>query len=221
MLLSGLSLLAFGSFNHTRYSYTPIRVACVGDSITEGSGYPDDLQKILGRDYAVANFGVSGSTVQLHSDRPYVYQTAYRLAQMYNPEIIVIMLGTNDARQNSQESIENFTANYERMVLKLQELRSAPDIWLVEPPPILNNTLGLSEENLLSNVIPGIRQAASNLGLPTINVHLVLNDSSEYFYDGVHPNNKGAQLIAQHVGQTIISDTAQPEYSDFQFSDDA
>ncbi|MEY4378897.1 MAG: hypothetical protein RLZ85_778, partial [Verrucomicrobiota bacterium] len=46
----------------------PIKVACVGDSITLGSGaqkgksYPAQLQGLLGDGYQVGNFGVSGRT---------------------------------------------------------------------------------------------------------------------------------------------------------------
>lgn len=41
----------------------PTRVACVGDSITAITGYPSDLQSLLGPNYSVKNFGVNGSTV--------------------------------------------------------------------------------------------------------------------------------------------------------------
>src|SRR3989339_2168821 len=68
----------------------PIRVACVGDSITEGSGYPDKLQTLLGSNYNVRNFGVSGSTVSQHSTLPYIDQIEFRKAEDFNPEIVVI-----------------------------------------------------------------------------------------------------------------------------------
>lgn len=76
----------------------PIRVACVGDSITQGSGYPAKLQVLLGTNYSVGNFGVSGSTVTLNSTKPYMNQTAFEKAQQFQPKVVVIMLGTNDAR---------------------------------------------------------------------------------------------------------------------------
>ena len=44
-----------------------IRVACVGDSITVGSNYPNYLWMLLGSDYVVGNFGVGSTTVSLHS----------------------------------------------------------------------------------------------------------------------------------------------------------
>jgi hypothetical protein len=47
----------------------PIRVSCVGDSITAGScssktnGYPAVLQGVLGSNYVVGNYGNSGKTM--------------------------------------------------------------------------------------------------------------------------------------------------------------
>ena len=55
----------------------PIKVACVGDSITQGSGaqkgksYPAQLQGLLGEGYLVGNFGVSGRTLLKKGDFPY------------------------------------------------------------------------------------------------------------------------------------------------------
>jgi len=58
---------------------TPVKIACVGDSITEGSGltspatqsYPARLQRLLGTNYNVRNFGVSGRTLLKQGDFPY------------------------------------------------------------------------------------------------------------------------------------------------------
>lgn len=56
----------------------PVRIACIGDSITYGMGlehrevecYPSVLQRLLGPGYLVGNFGNSGRTVYLHTYRP-------------------------------------------------------------------------------------------------------------------------------------------------------
>src|SRR5262245_47466097 len=56
-----------------------VNVACVGDSITAGSGlpspstqaYPAVLGTLLGTDYTVENFGVSGTTMLKNGDFPY------------------------------------------------------------------------------------------------------------------------------------------------------
>ena len=60
----------------------PIRVACVGNSITYGTGiedrardsYPSQLQRMLGDKYVVGNFGKPGATLLYHGHRPYVAQ---------------------------------------------------------------------------------------------------------------------------------------------------
>ena len=52
----------------------PIRVACIGDSITAGFGagrgnaWPAQLQKVLGALWEVRNFGVSGTTLMKSGD---------------------------------------------------------------------------------------------------------------------------------------------------------
>ncbi len=219
-LISGFALLVVEVANH-RTPYNPIRVACVGDSITQGSGYPNALQDLLGPTYKVANFGVGGSAINPNSEKPYASQPTYQIAQMYNPDIVVIMLGTNDAKQSSQRDIENFTTNYEKLVMQFQALRSSPDVWLVEPPPILNNTLDLAEAHLVEDVIPGIKQAASDLNLPMIDVHLALSDQPELLCDGVHPTNEGAQVIAEQVSQAIISNATSDFTQDYLTQPDA
>ena len=67
---SGLIVLSSKPGGNWFRPVKPLRVACIGDSITEGSGYPDNLRMLLGTNYTVGNFGVSGSTVSLKSVNP-------------------------------------------------------------------------------------------------------------------------------------------------------
>ena len=82
----------------------PIRVACVGDSITQGAGagagmsYPSQLQTLLGEQYKVGNFGVSGRTLMQKGDHPYRKEGKYQQALEMLPQMVVIMLGTNDSK---------------------------------------------------------------------------------------------------------------------------
>jgi lysophospholipase L1-like esterase len=201
---SSLIVLFFGNLGNRTKPANLIRVACVGDSITEGSGYPVYLQAMLGDNYEVGNFGVSGSTVLLNSDTPYMKQSAFQEAKAFQPSIVVIMLGTNDAHEPTYESIENFQADYKKLISAYQALESNPQIWLVVPPPIFENEL--SETNLEQGVIPQIEQVANELDLPTIDVNTVLINYPEYFGDGVHPSSEGAMLIASEINQAITSD---------------
>ncbi|MCW4047691.1 MAG: GDSL-type esterase/lipase family protein [Candidatus Bathyarchaeota archaeon] len=196
---SMILFLAIGNVNNTGL----IRVACVGDSITEGSGYTVNLQAMLGADYMVGNFGVSGSTVMLNSDKPYMNQSAFHKAKLFQPSIVVIMLGTNDARENVTELVEKFQADYKRLIEAYQTLESNPQIWLVKPPPIFENNLDLSNANLEQDVIPCIDQVANELDLSTIDVNRLLLEHPEYFGDGVHPNSEAAYLIASEISQAV------------------
>jgi lysophospholipase L1-like esterase len=202
----GLIVLFLGNFGIRTKPANLIYVACVGDSITEGSGYPVYLQAMLGDSYKVGNFGVSGSTVLLNSDTPYMKQSAFQEAKAFQPSIVVIMLGTNDAHETTYEPIENFQADYKKLISAYQGLESNPQIWLVTPPPIFENEFDLSETNLEQGVIPQIKQVANELDLPTIDVNTALISYPEYFGDGVHPSSEGAMLIANEINQAITLD---------------
>ena len=179
------------------------RVACLGDSITQFSTYPDELQTLLGTSYNVKEFGVSGSTVLINSFTPYLDQREFQKAKEFLPDIVIILLGTNDARADYYHSIDNFVADYEQLVRDVQALESKPKIFLVTPPPLFENNLHLSNANLLEGVIPSIKQVAEDLGLTIIDVYTPLSGHPEYFPDGVHPNNDGASIIASEIYKAI------------------
>src|SRR6516164_7032395 len=83
-----------------------VKVACIGDSITYGSGlsdrqnecYPAVLGLLLGDDYEVRNYGVSGATMLKSGDHPYWDTSAFSESSNWQPDIVIIMLGTNDSK---------------------------------------------------------------------------------------------------------------------------
>jgi lysophospholipase L1-like esterase len=207
ILIAALTLmvLVFDGLGNRTISHGSVLVACAGDSITEGSGYPSELQNLLGSNYIVRNFGVSGASVMVESGKPYVNLTAFQDAENFLPEIVVIMLGTNDARSYSLPHIGNFVSEYENLISVFQGLTSKPEIFLVRPPPVFNNSLGLNGTIFVQDVIPRIEQVATDLRLPLIDVYSVLISHSAYFPDGVHPNGEGAEIIATVVNNGITS----------------
>ena len=182
-----------------------IRVACVGDSITQASGYPAKLQLLLGTNYFVGNFGVSGSTVSLNSTKPYMNQTAFQKAEKFKPEVVVIMLGTNDARTDLSQYNKTFEAAYSQLVSSFQNLESNPQIFVVDSPPIFTDNPDYNNTYLVNNVLPQIDNLANDLNLPTIDVYNAFANHSDYFMDGIHPNSEGTALIASEVDNAIIS----------------
>lgn len=199
VMSSGLAVLFFGC----RAPTSLIRVACVGDSITE-NGYPSELQVMLGAEYDVADFGASGSTVSLSTKKPYMNEAARLESKFFQPSIVIIMLGTNDAQADA-ESFGNFSEDYTQLVGEYLSLASEPVIWLVKPPPIFENNFNLSETSLEQGVIPQIEQVARELNLSTIDVNSIMAGHPEYFMDGVHPSSEGTAVIANEIIQAITA----------------
>ena len=106
MMLGVFSLLAApaSAASKKKLKAQPIRVACVGNSITYGTGiedrardsYPSQLQRMLGDKYVVGNFGKPGATLLYHGHRPYVVQKEFKEALAFKGDIAVIHLGIND-----------------------------------------------------------------------------------------------------------------------------
>jgi len=181
-----------------------IRVACVGDSITAITGYPSDLQSLLGSEYSVRNFGVNGSTVLLNSWKPYMNQSEFQQALDFKPNIVIIMLGTNDDLEMLRPSNSSFEEDYAKLINAFQQLESKPKIWIVTPPPIFSNSSDLSSPYLSGVIIPKIEDLANKMNLAIIDVYTAFDDHSNYFVDGVHPNAQGAALIASEVCKAIV-----------------
>jgi lysophospholipase L1-like esterase len=209
VLLVTLSILAIILENtvYNNSSANLIRVACIGDSITELPYYPDELQSLLGTSYTVGNFGVGGSTVLLDTGKPYIDQIEFVKAKNFMPDIAIIMLGTNDARTDHYKSIENFVFDYMKLINEIQALESNPKIFLAKPPPLFDNEYELKNENLLDGIIPRIEEIANDEGLLIIDVYAALENHPEYFWDGIHPDSEGAAVIANEVYEAIILST--------------
>jgi acyl-CoA thioesterase I len=181
----------------------PIRIACVGDSITEGSGYPYKLLQLLGDDYVVGNFGVSGSTASQTSVVPYMEQAEFRQALAFEPDIIVIMLGTNDANPEINDHDPYFEEDYKLLIDAFQQVKGDQQIYIVKSPPILSTNSAYNNTYLVNTVFPHIDNVANALDLPTIDMYTAIGENSEYFADGVHPNDDGADIIASTVYDAI------------------
>jgi lysophospholipase L1-like esterase len=180
-------------------------VACLGDSITNMTDYPADLQALLGQNSSVRNFGMDGATVNFDSNRTYYFSDEYFAARGFLPTTVIIMLGTNDARTTIYSQIDHFVSDYEHMIGKVENFSSKPQIFLVEPPPIYSNTMNLNGTNLVQGVIPRIQQVADKLHLPIIDIYTPLLNHPDYFTDGVHPNSRGAQVIANTIYDAITT----------------
>jgi acyl-CoA thioesterase I len=186
-----------------------IKLACVGDSITQGVGaekgrsWPEQIQAMLGDKWQVRNFGVSGSTLMNAGDKPYQKEGAFKKALEFSPDVVVIMLGTNDTKPQNWKHKDTFTADYQDLIGKFATLASKPRIYISYPPYIAGKgNFGISEENTLAE-FPLVDAAAKATGAGVIDVHAALAGKDALIPDRVHPNSEGMTAIATAVFQAL------------------
>ena len=199
-------------------AYTnPIKLACVGDSITQGVGtakgqsWPTQIQKLLGAGWQVKNFGISGTTLLKGGDRPYQKHLAFANAKAFNPDVVVIILGTNDTKPQNWKIKDQFAADYQDMIKQFAELPSKPRIFICYPPYIAGKgNFGINEENTKAE-FPMIDKAAGAMKVDVIDVHGALVGKDALIPDRVHPNTAGAAEIAKAVYTGLTGKTPPAE----------
>ena len=188
-----------------------IKIACVGDSITYGYGiqnreefaYPSQLAKILGDSYEVRNFGVSGRTVLKKGDFPYWAELAYKEAIEYNPDIVIIKLGTNDSKFHNWAYRDQFISDYTEMIKSFQMLPANPEVYICFPVPLYLARSDINDSVITEHVIPRIDSISDISSVPMINLYAPLSNLPQHFPDGIHPNADGARIIAQTVAKSL------------------
>lgn len=114
------------------------KVACVGDSITApATGWCRHLGTKLGSGYMTQTFGVSATTLLSDVGQPaYVTSNQYKPSQDFAPNIVVIMLGTNDSMpRNWNAGKDHFVSDYEELIDSYTSLASKPMVVLNTVPP--------------------------------------------------------------------------------------
>lgn len=206
-----------------------IKVACIGNSITDGhgipfapaNGYPAQLQKLLGKDYLVKNFGVSGRTMLNKGDQPYMNEMAWKDAVAFKPDVVIIKLGTNDSKPQNWQYGEEFKQDLKQMITTLRPdlaqpvkkgkknkkqviKNEGPKIILCTPIPALKTSWGINDSIITNNIIPIQQQVAQEYNLQVIDLHSLFGDGKDTMLgDGIHPNDKGAQKMAKIIADAI------------------
>ena len=197
-----------------------IRVACVGNSITDGMGidmaekfgYPTQLGFRLGSGYAVKNFGVSGRTMSERGDYPYQKELAWKDCIAWQPNIVVIKLGTNDVKtENWKYAQEDYIKSLNQMVDTLRTLPSKPRIILASPIPAFKDIWTISDSVIVNGVIPMLQKYAKEQKLEYLDLHSQFKNIDKVMQpDGIHPTDKGAAEIASLVAAAIKKESEKP-----------
>lgn len=188
----------------------PVKVACIGDSITEGTcidwqcdnSYPAQLDSLLGDGYSVMNFGRAATTMMKDGDFPYWSAKELRNALNYRADIAVIMHGTNDEKA-FQWNPDKYAASYQAMIDTLLAVNPATRIILCLPIPVAEEKWDMTDSCIVHGVHPVVRDLAEKNGLELVDMYKVMDPHRDLYADGVHPTREGAGLMAAAVAKAI------------------
>lgn len=187
------------------------RIACVGNSITYGAGienrdkdsYPAVLGQMLGNTYDVRNFGVSGRTMLNKGDYPYTNEQAYKDALAFNPNIVIIKLGTNDSKPYNWQYKDEYQQDTEALINSFKALPSKPEVYLCLPAKAYTLKWGINDSIIVNEVIPEVLKVADKCNVKVINLYSPTTNMHENFPDDIHPNEIGAKVLAKEVYNAI------------------
>ncbi|MCH5319609.1 MAG: sialate O-acetylesterase [Paramuribaculum sp.] len=195
----------------------PVKVACVGNSITygflvedrENNNYPAQLGKMLGEKYQVANFGKGGTTLLKKGHKPYMAQEEFTNALNFVPDIVVIHLGVNDLDPADwPEYGDNFVSDYVALIDSFKSVNPKVRVILANLSPLLASHPRFKSgvmvwRDQVRELIPIIATAT---GSELIDFGETLRDRPNLLPEAIHPNAEGAGRLAKTVYGAITGD---------------
>lgn len=217
ILLALLWLFSFSAVHAKPQNKPTIRVACVGNSITYGTGiedrehfsYPVQLQKMLGDKYVVGNFGKPGATLLRHGHRPYFEQNEFKEAMRFKGDIVVIHLGINDTDpRNWPNYRDEFVTDYLALIDSLRSVNHNARFIIARMTPIAHRHLRFISGTKLwhTEIQQAIETVAKVSGAELVDFHAPLYPYPNLLPDAIHPNAEGAGILARTVYGGITGD---------------
>ena len=210
LITLGLALLLSCGLN----AQDKIKVACVGNSITYGTGvadrevnaYPVKLQGMLGDAYEVGNFGKPGATLLNKGHRPYTQQQEYKDALAFAGDIVVIHLGINDTDpRNWPNYRDEFIGDYRSLMQSFREVNPKVRFLLARMTPLSDRHWRFESgtRDWHEEIQTAIECIAKAEGVQLIDFHEPLYPYPYLLEDAVHPNAEGAAILAKTVYEGI------------------
>ncbi len=190
---------------------SPLRVACVGASLTFGLGlpnrreqcYPAVLGRLLGGGYNVRNFGYAGAAAMRASHEPYWKTVSFASATRFAPQLTLLCLGTNDAQVVNAGKLAAFEDDLAALAQHFAGLSEGGAVLLATPPPVFEPLPEIDIEALDRVVRPGVVRVAQRMGYGVLDFYEPLRGQGELFPDNLHPNAEGAAILGRVAFKAI------------------
>ncbi len=230
MTASRVVLLGMAALSLAALPAAPVRVACVGDSITYGYGlsdparesYPAQLQLLLDAEkpgrFQVRNFGNSGRGVYLDTmrggeKRGFRWMKEHAAALSWKPDIVISNLGIND----NGEYIKEHTGERKRgqfvqdYLLLLSDYKKANRkakffVWTKLSPLIEGQRFYRSPEPFLMQA--DLEEVARRVKAVGIDMQEPFRTAMDAVFarDKIHPNADGARIIAETTAHALLAE---------------
>lgn len=196
-----------------------IKIACIGDSITEGFGlknsctdsYPIILGYMLGDNYEVRNFGITGKCVQKDSNDPYWKSGRIPRIKEFDPDIFIVKLGTNDSKLVNWKSCDAFQTDYEAYLDEVANPNKKQTFILATGAWVKKDAIGITRKVMTEGVNPTVLKIAKKRGLKVIDFHSLLENRPDWYCDDIHPNEHGAYKMAELAYRFLTGKKTTPQ----------
>ena len=194
-----------------------IKVACVGNSVTYGYGldrpevnaYPAQLQRLLGDEFEVGNFGKSGATLLNKGHRPYMQQEEFKKAIAFAGDRVIIHLGLNDTDpRNWPNYRDEFVSDYLSLIDSFRLFNPKCKIAICRMTPISNRHQRFESgtRDWYWQIQKSIEEIAEIANVSLIDLQEGLYNRPDLLPDALHPNIEGAGIIASKVYCALTGD---------------
>ncbi|NQZ57812.1 MAG: hypothetical protein HRT88_10170, partial [Lentisphaeraceae bacterium] len=131
---------------------------------------------MLGQNYTVKNFGVSGSTLSNRVGSSYRKKPPFRESIKYQPAIVIIKLGTNDSKPKNWIHKDHYIEDYISLINTYKKLSSSPQIWICYSVPAYPGRWGISDEVIRTELQPMLDEIAAQTDTKIIDLYSALSN---------------------------------------------
>merc|ERR1740123_2219128 len=160
---------------------------------------------------SVRSFARPGATFLRASDRPFANSTEYQDAINSSPDIVLLMLGTNDAK-SAHWNETSFRTDAAVLVRRFAALASRPAVYLLAPPPLYKDNIYGISQHVVNDVLPFMilpeiaaagevlfsRSIFDSLGGQGLTCQSCMYEPG-HVNDGCHPTDHGYAMMAETI----------------------